>query len=317
MLTRVLASALGTMLAIAGAAAPAAADTPPVIVTGGSGEGASVDVAARDAGHSGRRTGGDGGATSTPARKTASRACSYLGEPIDCTDSSGAWSQDQQCWVQRMSPQPPAEDPIWNGHAGGAIYWCQDPINADDGVMGGGHMFWAPAAGTAGAPVIVDPVTLAEEAIERMNLGGARVGATPLSGEGIVGLQTWLWVANDGPTTMGPVTKTASAGSVTVTASAKVTQVVWDMGNGDQVRCRNAGTQWRSGMRGSTGDSPTCGYTYAQDSGSQPDAAYMITPTTHWRVDWSGAGQSGVITFTLTGSPLAMPIVELQTVRIS
>jgi hypothetical protein len=182
--------------------------------------------------------------------------------------------------------------------------------------MGGGHMFWAPAAGAAGAaPVLVDPVTLAEEAVQRMNLVGPKVGATPLNGgDGLVGLQTWLWVANDGPTSMGPITRTASAGSVTVTATAKVTQVEWDMGNGDEVRCSNAGTEWRRG-RG-TGNSPTCGYTYERDSGDQPGGAYTIRPTAHWRVEWNGAGQSGVITFTLDGGELAMPIVELQAPRV-
>lgn len=317
MLTRRRAAALPlAALLLALTSSPAAADEsdPVHLNTDASAGQAAVDVTAKDQGHSGASPGNSAASTSTNARTAGARRCSYLGKPIDCTDSAGEWSDDQQCWVQRMSPQPPADDPIWNGHAGGVIYWCQDPINPGDGAIGGGHMFWAPAAGTTGAPVRVDPVALAEEAIERMDLVGAAVGATPLNdGEGIVGLQTWLWVANDGPDSMGPISRTATAESVSVTATAKVTQLEWDMGNGDVQRCSNAGTEWRRG-RG-TGDSPTCGYTYYQDSGDQPDGAYTITPTAHWRVEWAGAGQSGVITFTLTGHELAMPIVELQTVR--
>lgn len=313
MLTRAAIVAVAGLLTVGTAALPAAAADDPVDVTkSGRGGGGRVEVIARQPGHAGSTS---GGTTAVGFKEPGERACAVDGVTVDCQSERGVWNEEQKCWVQRMSPQPPASDPIWNGRTEGAIYWatCPDPTGL--ATIGGDHMFWAPSPGAAGAPVLVDPVTLAEEAIERMHLVGANVGATPLNGgDGIVGLQTWLWVANGGPSSMGPISRTASAGSVSVTATAHVTQVEWDMGNGDVTRCSNAGTEWRPGL--GTGNSPTCGYTYYQDSGAQPGGTFKIRPTTYWQVDWAGAGQSGVIGFTLSGGELPMAVVELQAPRV-
>ena len=50
------------------------------------------------------------------------------------------------------------------------------------------------------------------------------VGITPPPGPDsttLVGLPTWMWVADPGPQTWGPITRTASSGSVTVTATGR------------------------------------------------------------------------------------------------
>ncbi len=264
--------------------------------------------------------GGSSGAGSTSAggRSSGTRTCTYLGNEIDCTSAEGVWSSERQCFVQRMSPQPALDLAIWDGHADGAIYTCRQPVVGGGRfgvVVGSGTHFWAPDAGSTGAPVLVDPVTLAEEAIDRMRLVGVRPGATPLdpAAPGVVGIQTWLWVDNAGADSFGPITRTATAGSVSVTATAKVTKVVWDMGDGAEVTCRDTGTEWT--RADGADDSPTCGHTYLADSRAEPDGAYQVRATTHWTVDWDGAGQSGTIRFTLTGPPRAMPVVELHALR--
>jgi hypothetical protein len=215
-----------------------------------------------------------------------------MGEKIDCTSSYGVWSQADECWVQRMSPQPPADDPLWGGRTEGAIYWCQPP--SVTGSIGGGHAFWAPTAGAAGAPLLVDPVTMAEEAIESMNLRAISVGITPPEGPDsytLFGIPTWMWVDDPAPRTWGPIRRSASAGAVTVTANARVAKVVWDMGDGTVVSC-GKGTPYDPAFEAEP--SPNCGHVY-QDPGT-----YQVTATSHWDVDWSGAGQSGTITFTLS-----------------
>lgn len=215
-----------------------------------------------------------------------------MGEEIDCTSSFGVWSQADECWVQRMSPQPDADDPLWAGRTEGAIYWCQPP--SVGGSIGGGHAFWAPSAGAAGAPVLVDPVTLAEEAIDSMNLRAVDIGITPPEGAGsytLLGIPTWMWVEDPTPRTWGPIRRSASAGAVTVSADAKVRRVVWDMGDGTVVSC-GKGTPYTAAY--DDGLSPTCGHTY------QSPGTYQVTATSSWEVDWAGAGQSGTITFTLS-----------------
>ena len=65
-------------------------------------------------------------------------------------------------------------------------------------------------------------------------------GASP-GRVGLVGLPVWMWAQHPDSTTWGPVTRTATAAGFTVTATAKVTKVVWAMGDGETVVCRSPG----------------------------------------------------------------------------
>ena len=322
MLTRIPAAAAIALAVLFFGTSPAAAEPdPPVDVSPAPG-GVNVDTHAKDDPQGTPEAVPVPGADRTVGVGNKKRTCTFDGQEMECTSASGVWNQERGCWVQRMSPQPPTSNTWWDGHRDGAIYTCTPPFSGGGQRMGVPGLlpsrFWAPDAGAAGAPATVDPVVLAEEAIERMNLVNPRVGATPLgTGKpGVVGIETWLWLANDGPTAFGPITRTATAGAVSVTATAEVSKVVWDMGNGDEVTCRTPGTEWSRSF-GQRMDSPTCGYTYLTDSGDARGDAYQVTATTHWRVEWDGAGQSGVIEFTLTGPSRDMPIVELQALRTS
>lgn len=275
-----------------GAMAPAQADDGPVqLMPGIDGTTKEVLLKPKDPGDPGATSGGGRG-TSSGTRSAATRTCTHMGEKIDCTSSFGAWSQADECWVQRMSPQPLADDPLWGGRTDGAIYWCQPP--SVTGSIGGGHAFWAPSAGAAGAPVLVDPVTLAEEAIDSMNLRAISVGITPPEGPDsytLLGIPTWMWVDDPAPRTWGPIRRNASAGAVTVTANARVAKVVWDMGDGTIVSC-GKGTPYEPAFAAEP--SPNCGHVY------EAPGTYQVTATSYWDVDWAGAGQSGTIAFTLT-----------------
>ena len=257
-----------------------------------------------------------GPGSSSPGKGTSSGAkvtCEWNGQEVDCTSDEGTWSNARQCWVSLADPQPAADSALWEGNTDGAIYKCSPP-SGGGGLLGVAWgtptYFWADAA-----PPAVNPSALAREAVETMNLVGARVGATPLNpaAPGVVGIQTWLWIDGADEHSWGPNTATASSGGVTVSATAKATKVVWDMGDGTTVTCANPGTKWTPAK--GDADSPTCGHTYLVDSGDQPDDAYPITATTHWKVQWSGAGQSGTITFTLTGPTRQIEVVELQALR--
>ncbi|MGB7982387.1 MAG: hypothetical protein WCF36_16530 [Candidatus Nanopelagicales bacterium] len=155
---------------------------------------------------------------------------------------------------------------------------------------------------------------LAEEAVERMRLVAPRIGMTPMTPGAplLVGLDAWLWVDNDGPASFGPITRTATAGSVSVRATAEVSKVVWDLGDGSTVTCRNAGTPW-SADRG-TGPSPTCGHRYLRASVGEPGGVFDVRATTYWRVNWSGAGQSGEISFTLANER-QQEVTEVQVLQ--
>ena len=97
-----------------------------------------------------------------------------------------------------------------------------------------------------------------------------------------------------------------------MTATAKVTKVVWEMGDGSRVTCRNPGTEWTP--RQGSGPSPTCGHRYQTPSTGTRSGTFTVRATTHWRVDWTGAGQAGQIRFTLSRAR-DVEVTELQVLQ--
>ncbi|WP_073449735.1 ATP/GTP-binding protein [Streptomyces yunnanensis] len=198
-----------------------------------------------------------------------------------------------------MSPQPPAGSSLWDGHqpGDGAIYQqtCVfDPALAA-ARLGAAvpQAFWAKTPPPAKA---VDPAILAQQAVDRMKLSGPDIGIVPKpGGQGLVGLPVWMWTAKS-PETYGPNTASATAGAVTVTATAKVSQIVWDMGDGRSVTCTTAGTSYDPSY--GNRQSPDCGYLYRHSSKDEPGQKYTVTATSTWVIDWNGAGQSGQLTQT-------------------
>ena len=195
--------------------------------------------------------------------------------------------------MRAADPQPPADSPLRQGAEGGSFYRCTTGGALVDGVFDLTAVFWLPGPPGSTGP---DPAVLAQRAVDSMALRAPRIGLTPPPGSAhptLVGIPTWMWVADPGPATWGPATATATAGPVTVTATARATSVSWDMGDGTTVQC-GPGTPWREADGG--GPSPTCGHQYRQPG------TYTVRSTTNWIIDWTGAGQTGRITMPLTTS---------------
>ncbi len=110
----------------------------------------------------------------------------------------------------------------------------------------------------------------------------------------MIGMPTWMWVSNRADNTWGPITREATAAGFTVTATAKVVKIVWNMGDGSSVTCTGPGTQYSDGYGKQS--SPTCGHTYTRPG------SYAVSATSYWEVSWSGIGQSGVIPVNFTST---------------
>ncbi|WP_306944490.1 ATP/GTP-binding protein [Streptomyces phaeochromogenes] len=220
----------------------------------------------------------------------------------------------QTCAVERLDPQPPASNPIWNGHkpGDGAIYTrvcLNDALGAAAGAQIVPQVFWA-----AEAPAVnVDPEQLARQAVDRMLLTGPDIASPRAAGKYIVGVPMWMWV-NESPTTYGPNTASASLAGVTVTAKAKVTEIDWAMGDGNAVTCRGPGTVYQASY--GKQESPTCGHTYSRTSASRSGGKYSVNATATWTVDWqvNGGGEAGQFTETRQ-SQAQVAMGELQVVR--
>lgn len=229
--------------------------------------------------------GDDGGGGGGTAQCVTNR-----GDAIPCYDSRyGWWENSTSCYYQAENPQPPGEDPVWLGHfPEGAIYGftCFPRTNLhqnrclDIGGSNDDCRIWRREP----PPTAPNPEELARRATEQMVLKAPDIGMAPPDGtKGLVGMDIWLW-NNKNDHTWGPIEKSVSAGAVTVTATANVTSIDWDLGNGDSISC-DAGKPYAQG------EEPTCSYVYEQANDN-----YDITATSHWVVEWtSNVGIEGQI----------------------
>ena len=227
------------------------------------------------------------------------------GTRIDCVGFGGRWHYAMSCYARPSPYQPPFTDAVWQGNTDGVIMECTR------GDFGGWTLGWEWWQASATAEPPPDPRVLAERAVESMRLAPVEMGIFPRSLDedpdalGYVGWNVWLWAQNSAANTWGPISRTASAAGYSVTATANVARVEWDMGNGDVVTC-GAGKPWRAVWVNNEA-SPDCGYVY--DYPQQ----YTVTATSHWVVEWEGIGQSGTIDMTLSDTR-EVNVAEIQVV---
>jgi hypothetical protein len=229
----------------------------------------------------------------------ARRTCASQGKTVPCSTGDGVWLDGHECYIKLASDQP-APPP---GKKEGAWYQCTWLPGTVSGIIG--RTLWLDQP-----PAQIDPAQLARELLARIQLARVAIGITPEPGRtGVLGLPTYLWVNNPGAHTLGPISDTATEGGVTVTLTAKVSRVLWNLGDGTTLTCTGAGTPYRDefGAR----PSPTCGHTYAHPSTELPGGVYHVSATAVWDVAWTGGGQSGQIPFDVT-SETSIRIGEVQ-----
>ncbi|HEY7857548.1 MAG TPA: hypothetical protein VIC82_03510 [Candidatus Nanopelagicales bacterium] len=219
----------------------------------------------------------------------------------------GWWSGRDNCYYMALSPQPGPEEAAWAGkYPEGAIYEAHCTWDGGVGDVFDYVLTWF-ATAPPGTPV--SPAQLAQRAVDSMTLRGADIQMAPHAGAmGLVGLPMWLWTTV-GPTTWGPNSATATVPGLSVTAVARATKIVWDMGDGTRLTCAGPGTPYSSAA--STTVSPTCGHVYQRSSASRPGHVYQVTATTTWTITWAGGGENGVLTRTRTSTATAR-VGELQ-----
>lgn len=222
----------------------------------------------------------------------------FTGGSIPCTLDGAFWAAAWECYAQSLPNQP-----VDASHVGMTAYECRFAASGST-MRGVTPIYWARSA-----PAPVDPGALAQEAVTSMRLQAIRIGMVPedVPGSmGIVGVPAWLWVAAPDAQTYGPATSSASAGGVTVTARAKVSNVVWNMGDGGAVTCVTAGSVFKAGDGGTS--SPDCGYTY------RLQGTYTIRATSTWAITWSATtGVSGSMSLSFTATRTLM-VGEIQVV---
>src|SRR5680860_285964 len=246
--------------------------------------------------------GGDPGGGDDDGNGGGTSACAHNGQAIPC-QRGGVGTWNGECYVTPTQVEVQLPAPAGQTQNTGAWYYC----------------VYQSAGGTPGTiwvrngTTFIDPVVLAYRAVAAMDLDTISIGIVPESGPdrvGLVGLPVWMWVDNQTEDTWGPITRSASEGPVSVAATASVSSVIWDMGDGAKVTCTGPGTPYADHY--GKQESPTCGHRYAKMSSGQADGAYQVTATSHWVVEWNGGGQSGTIELDLTTEPLPIRVGEAQ-----
>lgn len=255
--------------------------------------------------------GGDGG---------GAQACQNLGREIPCTSSYGAWNG--MCYVRMADPQPSKDTPMWRGNDDGYILECTPYACAQAGgdlTNCPGHSFyWSPDAPAPAGPSAEE---LARRAVTTMQLTMGEIGSTPPastrdpSAVGAIGLPIWLWIANRAENTIGPITRSASDGGLTVSATGMLDRVEWTLTDATgatrgSITCDGAnapGTPYDG--RNSAEPSPTCGF--GADLNSTP-GNLTLTGTAYWSVAWQGGGQTGQIDVPAQSNATQVRIGELQ-----
>jgi hypothetical protein len=248
----------------------------------------------------------------TPAKgsKGGKPVCAIDGKTVPCSrPGMGTFNAADGCYWELEDPQPDAETARlatglpddWKPGDEGKFYNVTCPA---DPLMGG--LTYSATGPNAAA---VDPAQLAQEAVEKMTLLGPEIGITPKpGGKGVVGMPVYMW-DEESAETYGPQTQSATAGAVTVTATAKVKKIVWDMGDGATVTCTTAGTPYKAAY--GKDPSPDCGHRYTEPSSTQPSGKFHVTATSTWTIDWQGGGQTGQLT-EVRNSAVDITVAEVQ-----
>lgn len=286
----------------------------------------TCDIVIDQPGTPGEAVEGPGGSEASPGEfSPGPSSCGFAGAEVPCSTDAGTWTNDRNCTgyvdLKTTQPAPPA-----GRDAGvGAWYQCTaycppgQPIRSCYSVS-----FWSdtPPAGIAR----YTPAQAAAMLVKTFQLRGITIGmapaelthdddpaGTPGYRRTWVGIPVWLWVSNPEPLSFGPYTETATLGGVTVTATASVSSVTWDSGDGQTVTC-GSGTKFDLAAAADqlAIDSPTCGFRYQH--ASAPEGA-TVTATSHWSVNWSGGGTDGTIAVRDTSTTTFVRVGELQSVN--
>lgn len=266
-------------VALLGLTAPSSlADDPPSCPAGevpSAGPLGWICVPATDPGNGGDPGDGEPGDDGSTPGSTACHNAS--GAEIPCTDEYGAvWNSAQQCYAFAVVPQPPAGDPMWEGHdpSEGAVWGCDRTVSIPENT-------WFVPGGEAPP----DPGEMAETIVKSMPLVKPTVHMAPQPPlMTYVGLPTWLWM---GENQWSNVTASATIGSTTVTVVAEPIRVTWDLGDGMET-CTSAGRKWQKGM--SSDEQTDCSYAFRHVSDFEPDGVFKVTAVISYAVNWTCSG---------------------------
>ena len=267
----IAALAMFWLLVVTPSAHACEADEVPIPDTDGGG---TVCVPASDPGDPGGTPDDHGPATDDPGGEAP--ACqSPGGGAIPCELDGAIWSASHACYAFQVDA--PLGAPEWEGHTEGTLWKCLADFVR--GLIPDAPIWWV-SPGDEPAPPPPNPVVLAEQALDTLQLATAKVNTAPTPPHmTYVGLETWLWLDK---AQWREMSKSVTAGRTTVTVTAEPDHVFWDTGDGSSVACGSPGVRWETWMVSTA--QTDCSYTYSS-TGTRAMSATIV-----YRVDWTCSG---------------------------
>ena len=151
----------------------------------------------------------------------------------------------------------------------------------------------------------------AELAFAQLDVPDPDITGSPGLGEAqLVGVRTWLWVAN-----WGPVTAQATLGGVTATVTATPVGATFDTGDGTVLDCDDGGVPFDVTIPAD--EQPTaCTHVYVdRTTVDDPSGDVPLTATVTYAVSWTATnGQSGSLADVVRSASLPVTVREAQAV---
>lgn len=241
----------------------------------------------------------------TVARRGGGNVSCRLHELHGETDSAGPpvdWS---------LLTNPPAD---WVGRQVSVIRNCSDGVNYQSADI---VTFTLPVSG----PPVMNPRDLAVMARNRLPFPLPDVAFSPPLEEPddflLVQLDTWIWATN-----WNEVSRTASAGGVVATVTARPVRMVWDFtprrsDPDTEGGCSGPGTPYDPSKRPEE-QSTACSITFRHSSAGEPNDAYEGHVTVVYEVSWtSNLGVGGSLGTVPRTSVIPVRVGEQQALNES
>lgn len=282
-------------------------------------------------GGGGATGGGSGGGSGGGGSGGAEPTCAWHGVQHPCWDPDlGYFDTASGCYFTQADPQPAADDPSWGGNtsADGAVYLktCYD---ANNNAEGAALVFLNKPPNIAAPPPT--PATVAQMAVKKLQFARP-VPHTAPPGQAVVGSPVWFWYETSDAThdeTVGPQSQTVSLNGVSVSATATLVDVVWDLGHVDPAtgqeatldcKGKGAGHPYADGLA----QNPPADACIGQFGRTSPAGAakaattsgYDLTVTQYWTITTTnladGSHPWGPVDIQVSSDPLALQVNELQ-----
>lgn len=255
--------------------------------------------------------------------------CKWNGLTFPCWNADLGWFDNGSgCYFNLLNPQPDPGSPEWKGNdpTTGGLYLkdCLDPAGNPIGPQTV-FLLKSPTIGVQPP----DPGWLAQQAIAKLRFARP-VPHTAPTGTVAVNVPVWFWydiTAGPSEQTVGPQVTTVALDGVSVTATATLADVQWDLGYTDKAtgaeamlsckgKANNGAGLPYSGQDSAPADACTQRFAKASavTGGPTPASAvtpYFLTVTQIWTVQTTGSFVE-TLKVTVPSDPVQVRVSELQ-----